>query len=156
MRLPSGTLFLMTHLLLSGAVLALFTFVYFLRRFSTAWAMRRWQHTQGTVVTAEMRRSKQKTHDGCLLYDPVLRYSYTVGGHTFEGSRFTHQAAGKDAGRATQFIARLAQGAALPVYYHPLNPAEAVVQPLAWQGSAMAALSSALLLVVLAVFLWPA
>lgn len=146
----------MTHLLLLGAVLALSAFIYFLRRFSTAWSMRRWQHTRGTVVTAEMRRSKQKTHDGCLLYDPVLRYSYSVGGRTFEGSRYSHQTAGKDAGRATQFIARLTQGSEVPVYYHPHNPAEAVVQPPAWQGSAMAALSCALLLVVLAAFLWPA
>lgn len=154
MGLPSGISFLMTHLLLLGAVLALFAFIYFLRRFSTAWAMRRWQRTQGTVVTAEMRRSKQKTHDGCLLYDPVLRYSYSVDGRTFEGSRYTHHAAGKDAGRTTQFIARLAQGAELPVYYHPRNPAEAVVQPPAWQSPAMAALSCALLMVVLAATLW--
>ncbi len=146
----------MTYLLLLGAVLALSAFIYFLHRFNTAWSMRRWQRTQGTVVTAEMRRSKQKTHDGCLLYDPVLRYSYSVGGHTFEGSRYTHKAAGNAAGMLTQFIARLTQGSEVPVYYHPRNPAEAVVKPLTWQGSAMAALSCALLLVVFAAMLWPA
>ena len=140
----------MTHIVLLGAVFALIAFIYFLRRFNTAWSMRGWQRTQGRVLTAEMRRGKKKSPDGCLLYDPVLRYSYTVGEHTFEGSRFTHQAVRNAAGRTTQFIARLAQGSEVPVYYHPRNPAEAVVQPLAWQGSAMAALSSALLLVMLA------
>lgn len=146
----------MTQIILLGAVFALFAFIYFLRRFSTAWSMRAWRHTQGRVVTAEMRRGKTKTSDGCLLYDPVLRYSYTVGGHTFEGSRFMHQAARNAASRTTQFIARLSQGSEVPVYYHPRNPAEAVVQPLTWQGSAMAALVCALLLVVLATILWVA
>lgn len=144
----------MTHIVLLGAVFALFAFIYFLRRFSTAWSMRDWRCTQGRVVTAEMRRGKKKSPDGCLMYDPVLRYSYTVGGNTFEGSRFTHQAVGNAAGRTTHFIARLTQGSEVPVYYHPRNPEEAVVQPLSWQGSAMAALISALLLVMLATALW--
>ena len=144
----------MTHLVLLGTALALFAFLYFLRRFSTAWSMREWHRTQGHVVTAEMRSGKKKSPDGCLLYDPVLRYSYTVGGHTFEGSRFTHQAVRNAASLTTQFIARLTQGSEVPVYYHPRNPAEAVVQPLSWQGSAMAALSSALLLAMLAAVLW--
>jgi hypothetical protein len=144
----------MTHIVLLGAVFALLAFIYFLRRFSAAWSMRSWQRTQGHVVTAEMRRGKKKSPDGCLLYDPVLRYSYTVGENTFEGSRFTHQAVRNAASRTTQFIARLTQGAEVPVYYHPHNPAEAVVQPLSWQGSAMAALVCALLLVMLAAALW--
>ncbi len=143
----------MTQIILLGAVLALFAFIYFLRRFSAAWSMREWRRTEGRVVTAEMRRGKTKTSDGCLLYDPVLRYSYTVGGQTFEGSRFTNQAAGDAARRTTQFITHLSQGAEVPVYYHPRNPAEAVVQPLSWQGSAMAALTCALLLVILAAIL---
>ena len=144
----------MTQIILLGAVFALFAFIYFLRRFSTAWSMRDWRRTQGRVVTAEMRRGKTKNSDGCLLYDPVLRYSYTVGERTFEGSRFTHQAVRNAASLTTQFITRLTQGAEVPVYYHPHNPAEAVVQPLSWQGSAMAALTCAFLLVMLASVLW--
>jgi hypothetical protein len=146
----------MTYLALIGASLALLAFIYFIRRFTTAWSMRGWLRTQGRVITAEMRRGKVKTSDGCLLYDPVLRYSYSVGGHTFEGSRFTHQAGSNAANLTTQFIARLAQGAEVPVYYHPRNPAEAVVQPPAWQGAAIAALTSALLLLALAAVLWRA
>lgn len=144
----------MPHLILLGAVLALCAFLHFLRRFSTAWSMRDWRRTQGRVLMAEMRRGKKKTADGCLLYDPVLRYSYTVGEHTFEGSRFTHHAVRNAANLTTQFIARLAQGAEVPVYYHPHNPEEAVVQPLPWQGSAMAALICALLMMILAAGFW--
>jgi len=144
----------MNPIALLGTAIALFAFIHFFRRFSTAWSMRGWQRTQGHVLKAEMRRGTKKTFDGCLLYDPILRYSYTVGGHTFEGSRFTHQAAGNADSLTTQFIARLTQGSEVPVYYHPSNPAEAVVQPLSWQGWAMAALSSALLLVALAAVLW--
>lgn len=144
----------MTHILLFGTVLALCAFLYFLRRFSTAWSMRDWRRTEGRVLTAEMRRGKKKSADGCLLYDPVLRYSYTVGGRSFEGSRFTHQAVHNTASLTTHFIARLTRGSEVPVYYHPRNPEEAVVQPLTWQGSAMAALTCALLLVILAAGLW--
>ncbi|WP_395732310.1 DUF3592 domain-containing protein [Prosthecobacter sp.] len=144
----------MTHLVLLGAVFALFAFIYFLRRFSTAWSMREWRRTEGRVVMAEMRREKHKTPDGCLLYAPVLRYSYSVGGQTFEGTRFTHQAVTNAPSLTTQFITRLTQGSEVPVYYHPRNPEQAVVQPLPWQGSAMAALTCALLLVMLAAVLW--
>lgn len=144
---------LMTMLLL-GTALALFAFIHFLRRFSTAWSMRGWRQTQGRVLTAEMRRGKTKNSDGCLLYDPVLRYSYTVGDHTFEGCRYTHPAVRNAAGLTTQFITRLTQGVEVPVYYHPCNPSEAVVRPLSWQGSALGAFSCALLLVLLTVGFW--
>jgi hypothetical protein len=147
------TIPLMTMLLL-GTVFALFAFIYFLRRFGTAWSMRGWRQTQGRVLTAEMRRGKTKNSDGCLLYDPVLKYSYTVGEHTFEGSRYTHPAVRNAAGLTTQFITRLTQGVEVPVYYHPYNPAEAVVQPLSWQGSAFGALFCALLLALLATGFW--
>lgn len=144
----------MTHIVLLGAVFALFAFLYFLHRFSTAWSMRDWRRTEGRVVMAEMRRGKQKSQDGCLLYDPALRYSYAVSSHAFEGSRFTHQAVSNAASRTTQFITRLTQGSKVPVCYHPRNPEEAMVQPLSWQGSAMAALVCALLLILLAAILW--
>lgn len=144
----------MTHIVLLGAVCALFAFIYFLRRFSTAWSMREWRRIEGRVVRAEMRREKHKTPDGCLLYAPVLRYSYYVGSHAFEGSRFTHQAVSNAASRTTQFITRLTQGSEVPVCYHPRNPEEAMVQPFSWQGSAMAALVCALLLILLAAILW--
>lgn len=144
----------MTHLLLFGAVFTLAALIYFLHRFGAAWSMRGWRRTQGRVVTAEMRRGKKKSPDGCLLYEPVLRYSYTVGGHEFEGSRFTHRAIRNPAGLTTLYITRLTQGSEVPVYYHPRNPAEAVVQPFPWQGSAMGALTCAVLLVTLTTVLW--
>ncbi|WP_395741889.1 DUF3592 domain-containing protein [Prosthecobacter sp.] len=144
----------MMYFLIPGALLALFAFIHFLRRFSMAWSMRGWRRTQGTVVTAEMRRAQMKTADGCIMYDPVLRYSYTVDGRTFESSRFTHRTVRNPAGPMTQFIARLAQGSQVPVYYHPRHPQEAVVQPLAWRGAALAALFCAMMLAVLATAVW--
>lgn len=147
-------LHLMTHFVLLGAILALFVFIYFLLPFSTAWSMRGWQLTQGRVVAAEMRRGKNKSPDGCLLYGPVLRCSYTVGGQTAEGSRFTHQAVSHAPILTIEFITRLKLGAKVPVYYHQRNPAEAVVQLLSWQGSATATLVCALFLIVLAAALW--
>lgn len=135
---------------LVGTALALVGFVHFLRRFGAAWTMHRWPRTQGRVIQAEMRRGKKKTSDGSLLYDPVLRYTYAVGDRTFESSSFTHRAVSNAANLAMQFITRVKRDAEVPVYYHPHNPAEAVVQPMPWQGAAIGAAFCALLLVALA------
>jgi len=129
-------------------ILAIGGLIYFVRRFGAAWAMRRWPRTRGRVITAEMRRGKKKSSDGCLLYDPVLRYSYTVGQLTFESSSFTHRTVSNAAHLATQFITRLQKNAEVPVYYHPKNPAEAVVQPMPWHGAAVGMCACAFLLLL--------
>ena len=121
---------------------------YFLRRFGLAWTMHRWPSTRGRVLQAEMRRGKKKSSDGSLLYDPVLRYSYAVGDRVFESSSFTHRAVSNAANLATQFISRVQKGAEVPVYYHPANPAEAVVKPMPWQGSAIGAAFCAFMLAI--------
>lgn len=136
--------------LLFAAVLALTASVYFLRRLGAAWPMRCWPSTQGRVLLAEMRRGKTKTADGCLLFDPVLKYSYTVGSQTFEGVRFTHPAASNAATMAAQFITSLGAKTEVLVYYHPSNPADAVVQPLVWQASAVGAFASLVVFFALA------
>lgn len=118
-------------------LLAVAGLVYFMRRFGAAWAMRRWPRTCARIITAEMRRGKKKSSDGSLLYDPVLRYSYTVGQRTFESSSFTHRTVSNAAHLATQFITRLQKNAEVSVYYHPQNPSEAVVQPMPWHGAAI-------------------
>lgn len=137
--------------ILFGSVLAFAGLLYFLRRFGAAWSMRRWCRTKGRILTAEMRRGKKKSSDGSLLYDPVLRYSYAVGDRMFEGSAFTHRAVSNAASLATQFITRIQKEAEVPVYYHPGDPAQAVVQPMSWKTSAIGASACALLLVALAV-----
>lgn len=129
----------------AAALIGLF---YFLRRFGLAWTMHRWPSTCGRVLTAEMRRGKKKSSDGCLLYDPVLRYSYAVGDRVFESSTFTHRTVSNAANLATQFITSVKKDAEVPVYYHPANPAEAVVKPMPWQGSAVGAGLCALLLAI--------
>ncbi len=131
------------------AVCTLAALAYFLRRFGTAWAMHRWPQVRGRVITAEMRRGKKKNSDGSLLYDPVLRYSYAVGGRIFEGSRFTHRAVGNAAPLTAHFVARVQKDAEVPVYYHPRNPAEAVVQPMSWHGAALGACICTLVLLAL-------
>ena len=134
------------HAGLFACLLLLVALTWFLRRFGTAWSMRRWHKTQGRVITAEMRRGKKKSSDGSLLYDPVLRYAYQVGGRMFESSLFTHRAVSNAANLATQQIARLTQGAEVPVYYHPRNPAHAVLQPMPWRAAAAGAAVCAVLL----------
>lgn len=130
------------------SILAIAGLLYFVRRFGAAWAMRRWPRTCGRIITAEMRRGKKKSPDGSLLYDPVLRYSYTVGQLTFESSSFTHRTVGNASHLATQFITRIPKNAEVPVYYHPRNPAEAVVQPVPWHGAAVGMCVCAFLLVL--------
>ena len=133
---------------LAIAILAMGGLIHFVRRFGAAWAMRRWPRTCGRIITAEMRRGRKKSPDGSLLYDPVLRYSYTVGHLTFESSSFTHRTVSNAAHLATQFITRLQKNAEVPVYYHPQNPAEAVVQPMSWHGAAMGICACAFLLLL--------
>ncbi len=123
--------------------------VHFARRLSAAMSMRSWQKTRGKVIKAEMRRGQKKGFEGCKLYDPVLRYSYAVGERTFESSSFTHQAVGNAASLAARFIAKLKEGAEVPVYYHPQDPARAVVHPMPWQGSAIGVGCCVLLLALL-------
>lgn len=133
---------------LAIAILAIVGLVYFVRRFGAAWGMRRWPRTCGRVITAEMRRGKKKSSDGSILYDPVLRYSYTVGQLTFESSSFTHRTVSNAAHLASQFITQIQKNAEVPVYYHPQNPAEAVVQPMPWHGAAMGMAACAFLLLL--------
>ncbi len=49
---------------------------------------------------------------------------------------------------------RRTQGRLVTAFYHPRNPAEALIQPLSLQGAARAALICALLLVMLAAIFW--
>lgn len=95
-----------------------------------------------------MRRGKKKSSDGSILYDPVLRYSYSVGQLTFESNSFTHRTVSNAAHLASQFITRIPKNAEVPVYYHPQNPAEAVVQPMPWHGAAVGMAACAFLLLL--------
>ena len=142
--------------MLFAAALALVGFIHFARRFGVAWSMRRWCRTQGRVLTAEMRRGKRKAFEGSLLYDPVLRYSYAVGDRVFESSTFTHQTVRNAERLTSELISRCQKHPELPVYYHPGDPAQAVVQPMPWQGSALGATGFALLLALLATGLFSA
>ncbi|HEY1051003.1 MAG TPA: DUF3592 domain-containing protein [Prosthecobacter sp.] len=135
-------------LLVAAALLSIGGLIHFVRRFGAAWTMRRWYRTSGRVLSAEMRRGKKKSPDGSLLYDPVLRYSYTVGQLTYESSSFTHPAVSNAAHLATQFITHISKNAEVPVYYHPRNPAEAVVRPVPWHGPAVGMGACAFLLVL--------
>ncbi len=133
-------------IMLIATALAFTGFIYFVRRFGTAWSMRSWCRTQGRVLIAEMRRGKKKAFEGCLLYDPVLLYSYAVGDRVFESSAFTHHAVQNVDRLTTDFITRCQKQTEVPVYYHPDDPAQAVVQPMPWQGYAVGATACAVLL----------
>jgi hypothetical protein len=141
------------QVVLLTAALALMGFAYFLRRFGVAWSMRSWHRTQGRILAAEMRRGERKSSDGSLLYDPVVRYSYSVGDRVFESSRFTHRTVSNAEYLATQFIRGVQKEAEVPIYYHPQDPALAVVRPMPWKtpafGAAVCALIAALLVVSL-------
>jgi hypothetical protein len=117
------------------------------RRFFTALQMRNWPKVKALVTAAELRRGQKKGFEGCRLYDPLLRYQYSVAGQSYEGARYTHPAVSNAEVLTAQFITQLGNpGAEIDVYYHPQNPAEAVVQPLPWQGAAVVMAVAALLL----------
>lgn len=130
---------------LLGSLLGLWGFTYFARRFGVGWSMRSWVRTKGRILAAEMRRGEKKSSDGSLLYDPVLRYSYTVGDREFESDSFTHLAVSNAEHLATQFIRGVQKETEVPVYYHPRDPALAVVRPVPWKPPALGAVVCALL-----------
>jgi len=133
----------------AGTALSLYGIVYFVHRFGAAWMMRRWRQTMGRVVKAEMQRGRRKTSEGCRLFDPVLRYTYNVGGRTYECDRFTHQLIKNVAFRLAIFIGRHNPGTEVPVYYHPRNPELAVLQPMPWQGAATGMMFCSLIFVAM-------
>lgn len=89
-------------------------------------AQLRYQSTEGTVL--ESRVTSSSDGDG-TTYGLGIRYSYTVGGQTFESDRYAF-GSGKSSdghGRASALVRQHPAKSKLTVYYDPAKPQEAVI-----------------------------
>lgn len=90
-------------------------------------ASKRWNKTKATVLDARLvERERTDSNDNSnTVYEPRLRYSYTVGTDVREGDRI-NLCAGLcfyDPGRAKQWLAAHVTGATIELWYDPLEPA---------------------------------
>jgi hypothetical protein len=58
---------------------------------------------------------------------PILRYRYKVGGQTYVGFRASFSGYGVSRAAMEAVVRPYAQGSMVRVYYHPRNPASAVL-----------------------------
>jgi len=90
-----------------------------------------WPSTPGTITESTIQESVSTDSDGDrrTSFVPIVHYSYQVVGTAYEGKRISFGA--RSAGSyqsAQQIISVYPKGSSAPVYYDPLNPADAVLE----------------------------
>jgi hypothetical protein len=131
---------------LAAAIWALVMLVRATRHLWLAHTMRQWQQVAGLLLVCQMRQGKRIYAEGCRLYEPDLRFSYTVNGQSYEGRLYSHHSMPDAETRASQFIATAREGTAVQVHYNPRNPAEALLERLSCKSAAIQVACSAALL----------
>jgi hypothetical protein len=96
-----------------------------------AQAAQNWPTTMGQVLSAEIQEHRsydRNDHHTRLSYEPVVQYSYAVGGQAYSGNRIGFGANSFDQRTAQTKIASYAPGAGITVHYNPENPSKAVLE----------------------------
>ena len=89
-----------------------------------------WPSTQGKITDSYIQRETSHSRNGTSTsYEPKVKYTYTVGGQTFEGHKigFGVQVSGGE-DEAAKALKPYPVGAACTVYYGPRNPAVSVLE----------------------------
>lgn len=96
-----------------------------LRSVVMSYAARTWPTVWGRVESCELTSSSDS--DG-TTYRAVARYSYTVGGVSYEGSRIAFGYSGSSGDAAhREIVGRLSSAKAVRVRYDPKKPSRAVL-----------------------------
>ena len=106
-----------------------FAFIHF-RAAGKARASETWPTAIGKVISSEVRvEESSDPDDRSTWYNPVVSYSYDVGGRTLEGSRirFANMRRGSRA-KAEEIAGRYRPGAPVTVRYNPARAEEAVLE----------------------------
>jgi Protein of unknown function (DUF3592) len=90
-----------------------------------------WPQTRGEVL--EARFSWSASPRSGTSYWPVVRYRYAVAGETFESDRVSFRAV-YDRSDVEQAIHNYPVGAVVSVSFRPGDPAQAVLQPVSFNG----------------------
>jgi hypothetical protein len=91
-------------------------------------ASQSWPSAPGRVLGSGVETSSGS--EGGTVYRPVIRYSYMVGGQEYHNNRrvFGDTTSSGDRRGAERTAARFVVGSAVPVYYNPANPQDAVLE----------------------------
>jgi len=129
-----GILLALTPRVLFTAIGLSILWFLFLRPFMEGSAAKTWPTAKGTVISAhsEMKRSRPlgDTRRNRDMYKDVVLYRYVVGDKDYEGRRigvFTNWFVSLG-GRADQ-LQKYPEGKIIKVYYNPLEPGRALLQP---------------------------
>jgi len=104
--------------------------------------MKRWPEVEARIVRAEMRRLGRKGDEGCSLFDPVVSYTYSVGGLDYQGHLVSTEISHGILSKAAQVVTAYQNGSlnTTKAFYHPQRPDLAVLVPLPWKTAAGQAL----------------
>jgi hypothetical protein len=113
------------------AIVAVVFVVIALRSQVVVRASGRWETTYAQVIYAsvEARRSRSGTGTSTTYYPNVI-YQYQVNGQMYQGNRVTlGSSIGLGSYSAVQkTVDQYAIGSTIPIFYNPVNPAEAVIE----------------------------
>lgn len=108
-----------------------------LRVFARDRAIARWPRGNGVVTSAKLETSRHRytdkntgLHSYDTLYTPVVRYTYTVGGETFEGTCIARSLDGfaMDHKAAKRITDKYAPETQVAVLYDPADPKSAYLE----------------------------
>jgi hypothetical protein len=90
-------------------------------------AQKRYVETTGTVLSSEVKSSHGSK--GGTSYGFGIRYRYEVAGKSYESDRYAFGSFSSSGGHghANALVRQYRQNAAIPVFYDPLRPSEAVI-----------------------------
>ncbi len=101
------------------------------RVFARDRAIARWPRAAGVVTSARLETSRHRStdkntglHSYSTYYTPSVRYTYTVGGESFEGTSIARTLDGLSTGHeaATRIIEKYPPEARVEVLYDPADP----------------------------------
>jgi hypothetical protein len=116
------------------AVVGIGLVVFGLRERKKAKAAESWPTANGSILSARLdQQTRTERSDGRTYtrtsYTPIIEYTYTVGGQTYQGSRvFPGASMSYDHGTAQNIVNRYQPGAAVAVHYDPGDPTQAVLE----------------------------
>jgi hypothetical protein len=99
---------------------------YLVRGFRLGRASVSWEKVKGVVTNSEIRK---RDLDGGISYYPKIIYQYRIDDRDYEGSDWSHSAINGREEEAEEILSRYEVGDEVDVYYNPLKPEQAVLEP---------------------------
>ena len=104
--------------------------IYALLRCTRYWS---WHATEGEVIESRLFERKYKDKYGCYIYDPVVRYSYDVGGRRFENDTISLHFTARPPEKGAMLNVSYPVGKKVTVFYHPRRPTRSMLFKAPWR-----------------------